>query len=512
MIDPKQAFIFIKDYSNMGGDRFFLISEERIVEIAVDALIVVPGEVVCHDYWLIAPTIFSQTKSLPQFITDVEELRISTSGMKADRESRDKIDIFLSLKEFANLDLLNEYRKIFNRKIGVNIDVLREIGKALIKLSDAIESKAKNVGEWIRYLEIDRPVSNYLIGSAAKGIAIDEAALRRHKKRIEFEYFMALKEFSSRYSMPLELPSDEDVVEYLLPKGYDFSGVTVDYVLNFVPMSDGFAEELLKLRRISVSRRVLDAIPISQRRIYPIVDAFGSITSRIYYKDPSLQSLSKRHRDIITSDVGMVLSYIDYDQYEAGIMAALSRDKLLLDLYAFGDLYVFAAEVIFNDRGRRKEAKRLFLSYAYGMKRQNLIDAACKYGADRKAAKSFFDQFKVFEKWKLSLYEEFEKEGRIGTVMGNYLCRNQAGNLTDKEKRSAVSQVVQGTASLIFKKALLKISLIKDIHIMIPMHDAILFQHPVGYDTSILLEIFSGVMSKHFEKVIEGKASIARFF
>lgn len=511
MNNTKKALLFIVDYTDRGGDRFFIWSGDKINEITAQQLVLEEGEIVCHDYWLIAPNIFKLTQALPSCITDVEELRISISGRREDREARERVDISRSLAEFVDNEKINKYRSIFNRKAAVDEGVMNAIGSALLMCAEKFEEKAKDANEWDRYIQIERPVADYLMRSAANGIAISEEKLRVHKDNIEFDYYMALKNFSATYDMPLEIPSDEDVVSCLEPKGYDFAGVNVDYVLNFVPMQDGFADDLLSLRKISGSRKVLAALPLSQRRIFPIVDWFGSITSRIYFKDPSLQNLAKKHRDILIHDPESALSYVDYDQYEAGIMAALSGDKKLLQLYEVGDLYELAAEQMFLDRGRRKEAKRLFLSYAYGMKRKSLLDASHGYGADRSRVRDFFDQFSGFEQWKISLYEEFRQENRIGTVLGNYLCRDQEGELTDKEKRSVVSQVVQGTASLIFKKAILELRSESQIQLKVPMHDAVLFQHPVGFDTSVVAKVFSRVMSEHFGHVIKGKASLAQF-
>jgi DNA polymerase I-like protein with 3'-5' exonuclease and polymerase domains len=262
---------------------------------------------------------------------------------------------------------------------------------------------------------------------------------------------------------------------------------------------------------LHATRKVLTSIPLSQTRIFPIVDSFGSITSRIYFKDPSLQNLAKRHRDILKPDAETVFSYIDYDQYEAGIMAALSKDGLLLALYAAGDLYEQAAEQIFLTQEKRKEAKRLFLSFAYGMKRKNLISAAVEHGAKTTDAKNFFAQFSDLENWKKILWDEFKKNGRIGTSLGNYLYREEAGELSDKEKRSSVSQVVQGTASLIFKKMLLELSKLDSVQLKVPMHDAVLIQHPAAFDPTIVVNLFIKVMTEHFQGAIAGKASLAKF-
>lgn len=511
MTKIKKSLIFIRDYTDLGEDKFFLLGDHTLTSVTAQQLVDEAAEIICHDYWLIAPRIFSSTQQLPKTVTDIEELRISSSGVKRDRESREKTDISDALQNFADSNTIKHYIDIFNKKAPIDESVLNTIGEAMLSLSSKLEADAKENDEWERFTEIERPVAEYLIGSAAAGITIDSARLRFHKENIEFDYYMALKMFSAEYDLPLELPSDDDIVDRLEPLGYDFSGVDVDYVLKFVPMNDDFAIDLLKLRKIAKSRNVLNAIPLSQKRIYPIVDCFGSITSRIYFKDPSLQNLAKQHRDILIPDDGKAFSYVDYEQYEAGIMAALSNDETLLTLYADGDLYKQVASGIFQDEDRRKEAKRLFLSYAYGMKNRHLIDAASNYGADRRLTKDFFKKFETFEKWKISIHALFEKDQRIGTALGNHLRRDGVGPLTEKEKRSAVSQLVQGTASLIFKKSLIRLSQEHAISLKVPMHDAILFDHPHNFDPRLVSDLFTSTMTEHFKGKITGKASLSPF-
>lgn len=513
MTDNKIALLFLNDFVDQGNERFFFAEEKSVKEVSADEVVHQEAELICHDYWLIAPSLYKKTKLLPRGVIDVDELRISTSGIREDRKNRDSRDICTVLLE---MDLLKEeviakYRNILFKNAALDIEIFHHIGEALLQLSRYFEDKAKAANEWERYSTIERPVSEYLIRSAASGIAINSTELRSHKNNIDFAYYKALKEFSEKYSLPLEVPSKDEIIDYLSPKGFDFSGVGVNYVLNFVPTSDGFSDRLLELKKIATSRMILNSIPLSEKRIFPIVDNFGSITSRIYYKDPSLQNLAKRHRSIIAPDAGMKLSYVDFGQFEAGIMGALSDDKNMLELFASGDLYSLVAEKIFNDASKRKPAKRLFLSYAYGMKRKNLIDASVEFGAQRDLAKIFFNQFSTFENWKSSLWTEFKNSGRIGTTFGNYLSRSSTGDLSEKEKRSAVSQVVQGTASLIFKKALIKMSLVKNVALKIPMHDAVLFQHPEEFDPAELANIFAEIVTEHFDGKIIGKASVANF-
>ncbi|MGO4721500.1 DNA polymerase, partial [Stenotrophomonas sp. 2MCAF14_2] len=470
-------------------------------------------EIICHDYWLLAPAIFAAAGRLPSVVTDVDELRISTSGIRSDREARDRIDVSTQLLElgYEEEEVLGRYRNISFKNSDFDDEIFSKVAVALLKYSAHVEAEAKEHGEWDRYCQIERPVINYLIRSAADGISLNKPVLKVHRQGIDFSYYMALKEFSATYDLPLEVPTDEEVIEYLEPQGYDFSGVGLEYVLNFVPMANGFSEKLIELRKIAASRTVLSAISLSQDRVYPVVDGFGSITSRIYYKDPSLQNLSRRFRDVISPAAGKCLSYVDFGQFEAGIMAALSGDENMLALYRQGDVYELVAIEIFGDPAFRKQGKRLFLSYAYGMRRRNLIDAAVGYGAARDKAKEFFKKFVRFEQWKSEIHTEFHKSGRVGTAFGNFLRRSSTLPLSEKEKRSAVSQVVQGTASLIFKKALIKMSLDKRVALKIPMHDAVLFEHSPEFNPSEIVNLFSGVMAEHFDGAIQGKAEIAAY-
>lgn len=511
MTNIKKVLFALIDYTGRGQDRFFLSSAGQTQEVTAEAIAEETDELICHDYWLIAPGIFNRAQRLPKRITDIDELRIAISGRRGDREVRDQLDIFRKLNGLADEETIRKYSAVFTRKEPFDEDVLNAIAPALLKFSDMVEEQAKATNEWERYTNIERPVSGYLIESASRGIAISKDRLRAHKEKLDFDYYMALKNFSASYELPLEIPSDKDVIEYLEPRGFDFSGVSLEYVLNFVPMTDNFATDLLNLRSLARSRTILSAIPSNQTRIFPVVDWFGSITSRIYFKDPSLQNLAKRYRDIVIPDDDQCLSYVDFDQFEAGIMAALSEDERLLALYGNGDVYELASEQVFGDRSRRKEAKRLFLSYAYGMKRDNLIAAATSYGANRAAAKEFFRQFVQLERWKSSLWDEFKQSGRIGTSLGNFLLREHEGELSEREKRSAVSQVVQGTASLIFKKALIELNAEPLVQLKIPMHDAALFQHPSGFDTGRVIDIFSRVMSGHLGHRVIGKASLTDF-
>nr|WP_246526332.1 DNA polymerase [Plastoroseomonas hellenica] len=255
----------------------------------------------------------------------------------------------------------------------------------------------------------------------------------------------------------------------------------------------------------------MSSLVLSSGSTRPIIDVFGSRTSRVHLRTPSLQNMPKKYRTIVAAREGAKLCYVDFDQYEVGIMAALSEDPELATLYGAGDMYDLFATTHLGLAGNRKAAKQLFLSYAYGMSRKALIDAAVSLGADRERAKTAFRLFSKYEEWKRTVWTAFQREGRVATVQGNHYNRNGNGQLSAKEQRSAVSQVVQGTASLIFKKALLEVGDLEDVTIVLPMHDALLFEHRLSDTPAKVVAAFEKVMTAQLQGRVHGKASVGQF-
>lgn len=283
-------------------------------------------------------------------------------------------------------------------------------------------------------------------------------------------------------------------------------------MIDFLPSRNQYTDDLKHLQKTNKSLLIFNSISLSKNRLTPIVESHWTSTARVYYKSPSIQNLSKRYRDIFIPDEGLQLCYVDYDQFEVGVMAALSADPKMKDLYENTDAYTDLAEQIFKDAKFRKKAKVLFLSYTYGMSLDNLISSVSQLGGDCAKAKKYFSEFAVFEKWKTSIYDEFRSKGRIGTICANYLNRQYNNDLSTKEQRTAVNHIIQGSATYIFKQAMLELGNCEDVQILIPMHDAVFFQHSAKFDPKQAEEIFEKTMTRILNADINGKASQEYFF
>lgn len=513
MIDSTfKLLLFIKDFTGRGADRFFWFENNQLQETSVADIVAFPGTVVCHDFWMIRDTLFDNTGDLPATIIDLDEFRITISGNPDDRLSREKLDITAELEKFgATAEICSTYKRMFNRGVAFDPDVATKAAMAMTKLYVALSEKAHANGESERFFTVEVPVYRLLQKAMSVGIAINHTGLSEKRHEAEYDYFFFLKNYSAKHNMPLETPTQSAIEDRLEVAGFELEGVSTEYVLEYVPHEEDFGSDTLTLQDFDAAKRILASLALSSNHTRPIIDVFGSRTSRIHLRSPSLQNMPKKYRAIIAASDGAKLSYVDFDQYEVGIMAALSQDPELANLYAAGDMYELFATEHLGLAGNRKAAKQLFLSYAYGMSRKALIDAAVSLGAERNRAKEAFKLFSQYEAWKKTIWVDFQREGHISTVLGNHQRRNRKGPLTAKEQRSAVSQVVQGTASLIFKKALLEVSRFADLTIVLPMHDALLFEHRQEETPAKVVAAFQSVMTTVLDGRISGKASVGKF-
>lgn len=507
-----KIMLFVKDFTGRGADNFYWMDDDQLIEVSAEEVVGFAGAVVCHDFWLIRDAIFDKTGDLPKIIIDLDEFRIATSGNPEDRLSREKADITGELVRYgASPEVCSTYRRVFNRGVEFDASAACEAAKAMSKMYLSLCEEASTNGELDRFFLVEAPVYRFLQKSMSVGIAVDPSGLSERRREAEYDYFLCLKNYSAKHDMPLETPSSKAIEDKLQAAGFDLHGVSTEYVLEFLPHEHDFGSDTLALLEFDAAKRVLSSLALSKGRTRPIVDVFGSRTSRVQLRSPSLQNIPKKYRTIIAPSKGARLCYVDFEQFEVGIMAALSGDPELSSLYNAGDMYELFATTHLGLAGNRKAAKQLFLSYAYGMSRKALIDAAVSLGADRERAKAAFRHFSQYEEWKRTIWAAFRREGRVATVQGNHYKRNGEGALSAKEQRSAVSQIVQGTGSLIFKNALLEVANMDDVTVVLPMHDALLFEHRLPSTPNKVVAAFEKVMTLQLGGRVRGKASVAQF-
>jgi DNA polymerase I-like protein with 3'-5' exonuclease and polymerase domains len=202
---------------------------------------------------------------------------------------------------------------------------------------------------------------------------------------------------------------------------------------------------------------------------------------------PNIQYLTKKYRSIVTAHKDKELRYIDYVQFEAGILANDSGDQVLINEYNEANVYqeignrINVNKYIADHETQRRFCKSLFYKYSYGMDIKNHLGVLKDFQLESHKNElspliiTAFAAYKTLNEFREKIKQEALTENKIGTHQGNFRYRLENENNVSW----AMSQRIQGTASLILKKAIIRLRKAdKEIEFLIPMHDAALFQVP----------------------------------
>jgi len=386
----------------------------------------------------------------------------ATLFFKIIRESKDETEIFTTLSELAIL-LKNLYLN--------SIIILKEINQIS------------------RFFEIENRIQQILNKRQIEGIYLNLEVLSEIVNKLETIKNHLINKL--RYNHKITDLNYKSLRLQLIEKGFQISSKDYNYFnligyLKSAKINSQLCNDLYNaLRAKSDFDSLSQYIPENINKVYPVFDCIGTVTSRILIVTPHIQQLKKENRRVFIPKENYSLLYCDYNQFEPGILASFSNDDEMIALYNSEDIYENFSRYIFGTKSLRKEAKTIFLSYLYGMSDKKLVASIEKIiknrGINNKiSAQEFFSKFTELEKFKAKENEKMVEKGFIKseTTIIRYVRKTKEGKGKQSEKRFVLSQLIQGSASFILKKAILDTMEDKEIEFLIPMHDAVLFQVP----------------------------------
>jgi len=208
----------------------------------------------------------------------------------------------------------------------------------------------------------------------------------------------------------------------------------------------------------------LEAHLAADMRVRTQLKGIGGVTARIQSARPTLQNLDKPLRRAVVAPSGRCLVYGDFRQYELRVAAALSEDSQLRDIVASDDPYFHLAANHLSDQGNRQrhrqEAKQIVM--------------ASLYGSRNVESQRFRQWFPQFAEWERQVTAQAAQDRHVVTAF----WRRVRIDLDDPSARKATNRIVSGTASDLFKMALLRVAayLLPSASIILPMHDGILVE------------------------------------
>ena len=358
-----------------------------------------------------------------------------------------------------------------------------------LKLKNVLEPKLKESGVEHLFYEIEMPLVPVLAEMEMNGVCLDTDSLNETSKiftnrMLELEqriYELAGEQFniSSPKQVGDILFGKMKIVEK--PKKTKTGQfVTSEEVLQQLSHKHEIVDKILQHRGLKkLLGTYIDALPklINPRtgHIHTSFNQTITATGRLSSSDPNLQNIpirgedGKEIRKAFIPEPGCLFFSADYSQIELRVMAHLSQDENMMNVFREGkDLHAATAATIYKkeinevNRDERTKSKRANFGIIYGI---TVFGLAERLDISRDEAKQlidgFFYTFPQVHQYMEEAKQKAREKGYAETVFHRrrYLPDINSHNATVRNfaERNAINAPIQGSAADIIKVAMIRI-------------------------------------------------------
>jgi DNA polymerase I-like protein with 3'-5' exonuclease and polymerase domains len=256
--------------------------------------------------------------------------------------------------------------------------------------------------------------------------------------------------------------------------------VTNEEILQQLKGKHRIVEKILNYRETEkLVGTYVDALPtLVNKRTGHIHTSFNqtiTATGRLSSSNPNLQNIPVRGEDgkeirkVFVPEPGCLFFSADYSQIELRVMAHLSGDDNMINVFKEGkDLHAATAATIYKKnidevtRDERTKSKRANFGIIYGI---TVFGLAERLDISREESKQliegFFETFPKVKDYMNKAIEEAREKEYVETLFGRrrYLKDINSHNATVRgfAERNAINAPIQGTAADIIKVAMIRI-------------------------------------------------------
>jgi len=251
-------------------------------------------------------------------------------------------------------------------------------------------------------------------------------------------------------------------------------------------------------------------------------EPIGSASGRFSCHDPNLLALPNHEafQACLMPKKGRSLLRFDYNACEIRILAGLSQDQALIDIFSRQeDIHSMVASKIFGQEVSktknahlRDQAKVLNFGIIYGMGEQAMAaQLKISLAQAESLLKNYFKQFCKVHQYLLGLEEEARKDGFVTTA----LMRRGYFDADDFNPRVARNLPIQGTGADIIKLAMCRIFSALfgqglDAAIVNVVHDEIVIETGDG-DKEAVCRLVMHEMEQAFSMVVPNVPAVVNF-
>jgi DNA polymerase-1 len=366
--------------------------------------------------------------------------------------------------------------------------------------------------------EIEMPLVPVLARMEVAGVAVDRGVLAGLSKEFDARLLDLERKIHEAAGEAFNIGSPVQLGRILFEKlGYPATKKTAktksyatgsDVLEELAALSPGPVPGLvLEWREISkLKGTYVDALPAciaADGRIHTRYDQAVAATGRLSSNAPNLQNIPIRTeagraiRRAFVAPEGKKLVAADYSQIELRILAHLSGDEALVEVFRRGeDIHRATAARMFGldpakvTADQRRSAKTINFGVLYGM---GPFALAPQLGVSRTEAKEFikayFDRFPKVRACLDAILEKARATGGTETIFGRVRpipgLHDRNHNVRSNAERMAMNAPFQGTAADVIKKAMLALDAalaqeLPEARLLLQVHDELVLEVPAA--------------------------------
>ena len=358
-----------------------------------------------------------------------------------------------------------------------------------LRLKNKLEPELKRFECEDLFYDIEMPLMPVLAEMEMNGVCLDTDSLKETSgilngrlKEIEHRIY-ELAGHSFNIASPKQVGSvlfDELKIVEKAKKTKTGQYVTSEEVLQQLKNKHEIVTDILEYRGLTkLLGTYIDTLPhlINPRtgHIHTSFNQTVTATGRLSSSDPNLQNIpirgedGKEIRKAFVPEPGCLFFSADYSQIELRVMAHLSNDPQMIEVFREGkDLHAATAANIYKKpidevtRDERTKSKRANFGIIYGI---TVFGLAERLDISRDEAKQlidgYFATFPEVHDYMEQAKQKARQQGYVTTLFGRrrYLPDINSANATVRgfAERNAINAPIQGTAADIIKVAMIRI-------------------------------------------------------
>lgn len=359
-----------------------------------------------------------------------------------------------------------------------------------LRLKNIFEPKLEEIGVRTLFDEVEMPLIEVLSAMEMEGINLDKASLADFSKELETDISLLSKEIIDLAGTEFNIDSPKQLGDVLFEvlkiddkakKTRTGQYSTSEDTLSKIKDKHDIVPKVLEYRSLKkLKSTYVDSLPElinpKTERIHTNYMQTVAATGRLSSNQPNLQNIpirTEKGREIRKAFIPRSKDYkllaADYSQIELRIIAALSKDKGMIEAFKEGhDIHSATAAKVFEvpieqvDREMRSKAKMVNFGIIYGISAFGLSQRLnIKRSEAKEIIDSYFEKYPGIKSYMDNSIDFARKNGYVETILKRkrYLKDINGRNAVMRgfAERNAINAPIQGSAADVIKIAMINI-------------------------------------------------------